>query len=128
MLLARCLRKLLLGMSFVGLTPFSALLAAEFEVVILKDGQRVTGEVVADKPNALYVDLGYDILRIPRDQILKRAKIDESSGGSKGPSRVTELDTSGFYTAGMLKPSSVKELVGKVGAGQLKGLIDVLTK
>ena len=43
--------------------------AAEFETVILKDGQRVTGEVVAEKANALYVDLGYDILRIPRDQI-----------------------------------------------------------
>ena len=48
--------------------------AAEFETVILKDGQRVTGEVVAEKANALYVDLGYDILRIPRDQILRASK------------------------------------------------------
>jgi len=93
-LLARGLRKLAIGMSILGLASFSALLAADFEVVILKDGQRVTGEIVADKPNALYVDLGYDILRIPRDQVLKRAKIDESSAGAKGPARVTELDTS----------------------------------
>ena len=33
-----------------------------FETLILKDGQRVTGEVVAEKQNAIYVDLGYDLL------------------------------------------------------------------
>ena len=76
--LLRCFRLPAL-MGFLCLAACSTLEAAEFEVVILKDGQRVTGEVVADKPNALYVDLGYDILRIPRDQILRRAKIDESA-------------------------------------------------
>ena len=89
MLLVRCFRLPAL-MGFLCLAAFSTLEAAEFEVVILKDGQRVTGEVVSDKPNALYVDLGYDILRIPRDQILRRAKIDESVAGVKarlaGPS------------------------------------------
>ena len=119
MLLARSLWKFAISMSVLGWAPWSALYAADFEVVILKDGQRVTGEVVADKPNALYVDLGYDILRIPRDQVLRRAKIDESSAGSKGPARATDLDTSGFYTAGLLKPSSVKELVGKFGEAVL---------
>ena len=84
--LLRCFRIPAL-MGFLCLAAFSALEAAEFEVVILKDGQRVTGEVVADKPNALYVDLGYDILRIPRDQILRRAKIDESAAGSKTSAR-----------------------------------------
>jgi serine protease Do len=97
------------------LAAFSTLEAAEFEVVILKDGQRVTGEVVADKPNALYIDLGYDILRIPRDQVLRRAKVDEAASGSKAPARGTELDASGFYTTGVLKPLPVKELVGKFG-------------
>jgi len=42
--------------------------AAVFETLVLKDGQRITGEVVAEKQNALYVDLGYDLVRIPRDQ------------------------------------------------------------
>ncbi len=35
--------------------------AAGYETLVLKDGQRVTGEVVAEKQNALYVDLGYDL-------------------------------------------------------------------
>ena len=41
------------SMGFLCLGAFSALEAGEFEVVILKDGQRVTGEIVSDKPNAL---------------------------------------------------------------------------
>src|SRR5271166_6341367 len=89
--------------------------AAEFETLILKDGQRVTGEVVAEKQNALYVDLGYDLLRIPRDQIASRSKLDESNAGLKISPRGVELDTSGFYSTGVLKPSPVKELVSKYG-------------
>ena len=89
--------------------------AAGFETVILKDGQRITGEVVAEKSTALYVDLGYDLLRIPRDQVLRRAKLDEGDSESRPLARGTELDSSGFYTTGVLKPSSVKDLVNKYG-------------
>ena len=35
------------------------------EVIELKDGHQVVGEVVAEKPNALFVDLGFDIVRVP---------------------------------------------------------------
>ncbi len=86
-----------------------------FETVILKDGQKVTGEVVAEKSNALYIDLGYDLLRVPRDQVLRRTKIDETDSGPRGPVRTLETDSSGFYTTGMLKPAGVKDLVGKYG-------------
>ncbi len=89
--------------------------AAGFETVILKDGQRVTGEVVAEKVNALYIDLGFDLLRIPRDQVLRRTKNNEPEAAQRGPSRVIELDSSGFYTTGILKPSGVKDLVNKYG-------------
>jgi serine protease Do len=99
----------------IGLWACPATQAAEFETLILKDGQRVTGEVVAEKQNALYVDLGYDLLRIPRDQISSRSKLDESNAGLKMSPRGVELDTSGFYSSGVLKPLPVKELVSKFG-------------
>jgi serine protease Do len=99
----------------IGLWACPASQAAEFETLILKDGQRVTGEVVAEKQNALYVDLGYDLLRIPRDQISSRSKLDESNAGLKISPRGVELDTSGFYSSGVLKPLPVKELVSKFG-------------
>jgi serine protease Do len=85
-----------------------------FETLILKDGQRVTGDVVAEKPNALYVDLGYEMLRVPRDQIVRRAKGDEAVA-SPSASVGVEADPSGFYSTGVLKPSAVKELVAKFG-------------
>ena len=97
------------------LAAASTLWAGEFEVVMLKDGQRVTGEIVADKPNALYVDLGYDIIRVPRDQVLRRAKITDVGSAAKPATRTAEVDSSGFYTSGDLKPLPVKELVGKFG-------------
>jgi len=89
--------------------------AGEFETVTLKDGQRVVGEVVADRPAALYIDLGYDILRIPRDQVVRRAKGVEAAAGTSPTARTLEEDASGFYTSGVLKPSPVKELVNNFG-------------
>ncbi len=89
--------------------------AGDFETVILKDGQRVVGEIVADRPAAIYVDLGYDILRIPRDQILRRAKGVEAATGPRASARSLEEDGSGFYTTGVLKPLPIKELVSKFG-------------
>ena len=104
-----------LTMSVLGLLACRIAAAAGFETVTLKDGQRITGEVVAEKTGALYVDLGYDLLRIPRDQVLKRSKIDEVESETRLTARSTDLDSSGFYTTGVLKPSSVKDLVKKYG-------------
>ena len=94
------------------MVPFAS--AGVFETLILKDGQRVTGEVVAEKQNALYVDLGYDLLRIPRDQIVRRAKLDEALRAAPA-SQGMDIDPSGFFSSGMLRPSPVKELVSKFG-------------
>src|SRR5262249_33478284 len=82
---------------------------------VLKDGQRITGEVVAEKGTALYMDLGYDLLRIPRDQVVRRTKVEESDSTSRAAPRGAELDATGFYTTGVLKPSGVKELVTRYG-------------
>lgn len=88
-----------------------------FETLVLKDGQRVTGDVVAEKPNAIYVDLGYDLLRIPKDQIARRAKVDEAAavGGPSAAVVGVVDDPSGLFSTGLLKASAVKELVAKFG-------------
>src|SRR5262249_57746929 len=96
-----------------GLCASQMALAGGFETVLLKDGQRVTGEVVAEKSHALYVDLGYDLLRIPRDQVVRRTKVGESDAVPRGSTRSAEPDTSGFYSTGILKPSPVNNLVNQ---------------
>jgi serine protease Do len=110
----RCLQATV-ALLVVGMWASSDSLAAEYETLQLKDGQRVTGEVVAEKQNALYVDLGYDLLRIPRDQITSRSKVNDSAVAAKVTPRGIELDASGFYSTGALKPMPVKELVNKFG-------------
>ena len=98
----------------VGALP--ALEAAEFETVILKDGQRVTGEVVAEQANRA---LRRPRLRHPADsagpdpppgqdrRVRRRAR-------RRRPGR-SSWTRPGFYTTGVLKPSPVKELVSKYG-------------
>jgi serine protease Do len=52
------------------------------EVISLKDGHQVVGEVVAEKAGALYVDLGFDVLKVPRDQVVGRAAARPGAAGS----------------------------------------------
>ncbi len=85
------------------------------DVIGLKDGHQVTGDVVAEKPNALYIDLGFDILRIPREFVVKRGKPGLSVGIGAVATRAVESDPTGFYSSGPLKAASVKELVQKYG-------------
>ena len=99
----------------LSLFASGALEAGEIETVLLKDGQRVTGEILSEKATALYVDLGFDILRIPKDQVLRREKGVVTTAGPKVSARGNELDASGFFTTGLMKPSPVKELVNKFG-------------
>ena len=84
------------------------------ELIGLRDGHQVTGEVVAEKAGALYVDLGFDIVRIPRDQVVHRGKPGEG-GGSVSPARASDSEPTGFWISGPLKPAPVKELVHQYG-------------
>ncbi len=88
--------------------------AATVDVVELKDGHQVVGEVVSEKPNAIFVDLGYDVIRIPRDQVVSRRK-----PGAAGPVAVVgvaaDSDPTGFYKTSPLKALPIKELVHRFG-------------
>ena len=85
------------------------------EVIVLKEGHQVTGEVVAEKPQALFVDIGYDILRIPRDQVVRRGKVGEVAASAAAASGPVDSDPTGFFATGSLKPTPVKELVQTYG-------------
>jgi len=84
-----------------------------FETLTLKDGQRITGEVISEKADSVFVDLGHDLIRIPLDQISRRAK--EEQAGSSASESAEEAEASGFFSTGALKPLPVKELVARFG-------------
>ena len=85
------------------------------EVIELKEGHQVTGEVVAEKPQALFVDIGFDIIRIPRDQVVRRGKVGEAAASTTSASGPVDSDPTGFFATGSLKPTPVKELVQTYG-------------
>jgi len=89
--------------------------AGEPEILDLKDGHQIIGEVVADKPGALFVDLGFDIVRVPKDQIVGRRK----KGTEPAPvaAVVSDSDPKGFYRVVPGKVKPVKELVQEFGEG-----------
>ncbi len=85
------------------------------EVIELRDGHQVVGEVLVEKSDALFIDLGYDILKIPRTEVLDRhePRVDQPEGkGSEGSSEGTG---DGFFTTKHLPLRPVKELVQSYG-------------
>ena len=99
------------------LKPLTAMAMAP-DVLELKDGHQVVGEVVAEKPNAFYVDLGFDILRVPRENVVRKHKQEDGPGAAVAPAGVhhgPELDPTGIFESGTLKLTPVKELVQTYG-------------
>ncbi|MEO6810142.1 MAG: trypsin-like peptidase domain-containing protein [Isosphaeraceae bacterium] len=86
------------------------------EAIDLKDGHRVVGVVIAEKPGAIYVDLGFDVVKLPRDQVVGRHPPDQGAPSSTGTT--AEPASNGFYK--QQGPSSrrpIKELVQQFGEG-----------
>ena len=89
---------------------------AASEIIELKDGHQLVGEVVAEKQNALFVDLGFDIVKVPKDQVVGRRKGDEAAKAAPGPAgAASDADPTGFFKTADLKPTPVKDLVRRFG-------------
>ncbi len=97
--------------------------ALRADTVQLKDKAAVTGKILADKRDQIVVDVGYTVLVIPREQIIKVLKTDAAAPAAPVAARIPEEDkpavetASGFYTAPS-KPrpaSNVRDLVKQIG-------------
>lgn len=91
--------------------------AGPVDVVELKDGHQVVGEVLAEKPGALYVDLGFEVIRIPRDQVVGRKKAGQAAAvaAPTAAAPAHDVDPTGLYQTAPLRPMPVKELVHRFG-------------
>src|SRR5512134_2011999 len=67
---------------FVRIATVAALLGglsvASAEVVLLKDKATVIGKILAEKKDLIVVDIGYTVMSIPRSQIVRLVKEDET--------------------------------------------------
>ncbi|MEP3479773.1 MAG: trypsin-like peptidase domain-containing protein [Fuerstiella sp.] len=87
--------------------------SASADKIILKSGQEIVGEVLKELEDAVYVDAGVDVIRIPLNRIAQRIE------DNPKPEVASEVSGSG---AGMLQFAdmpirSVKDLVSKFAEG-----------
>ncbi|MEK6234505.1 MAG: trypsin-like peptidase domain-containing protein [Planctomycetales bacterium] len=80
------------------------------EVIELKSGYSIEGEVIAERSTEIIVDIGVDILRIPLDQIARRTSADAKPTEQTGPE-------DGFYHIGAGVKSTVRDLAAQFGGG-----------
>ena len=83
---------------------------APADIIVMKSGQRVEGEVLKVQKDTLFVDVGVDVIRIPVAQIQERI--------SQEPAQeVAKTTDSGVFMTADLPERTVKELVTKFGEG-----------
>ncbi len=95
-------------LSLLLLLLFAA--SAGAEVVELKSGQKIEGQVLKETDRELYVDVGVDVVRIPLDRVLSR----HDSAAEREP---TQIETNDVFSTAKLPVKTVKELAEQFGEG-----------
>jgi serine protease Do len=119
-------KKCALPLTILGLVAFST----NAETIQLKDKAVVVGKIISEKRDQVVVDIGYTVLMIPRNQIVKITRADQPDSTAKAvpaPKTATpagNFDSApppepvpGFYASGgkSLPVKSVRELVDQLG-------------
>jgi serine protease Do len=99
------------------LASLSGTVKADRVVIDLRGGGRIVGQLLSEKTDALFVDLGHDVLRLPKDQILRRSAGDETPPQVPEAKGHAEDTIGGFYRTGGVDGQSVKQLVDQFGEG-----------
>ncbi len=84
------------------------------EEVLLKSGHRLQGDVLKETPQDLFLDVGVDVIRIPRDRIETRQAA--AAEGDSAPVKILE-DNDGIYNTARLPLRSIRELAATYGEG-----------
>lgn len=85
--------------------------AASAEVIELKTGHKIEGDVLKQQADLLYVDIGIDVVKVPLNQIKSRTAAKDSANA---PAVVQKHQ---LYRTAQLPRRSIKELTEKFGEG-----------
>lgn len=81
------------------------------EVIELKTGHKIEGDILKEQADLLVVDIGIDVLKVPLSQIRSRRASDAAE------KTVTEVDEHQLYRTATLPRKSVKDLAEQFGEG-----------
>src|SRR5262245_45896034 len=107
------------GLCRVGLTTIAAVCAlctsigVRADVIELKSGQKIEGEVLKDAGGELIVDVGVAILKVPLSQIKSRQGTEEPAKESLD----VKSEKHEIYSTSELPLRTIKELTVKFGEG-----------
>ncbi len=82
------------------------------EVIRLKTGHSLEGDVLKEQSEAIYVDIGIDVIRVPLNQIQSRTADEEST-----PAAVEAVTDKRLYQTASLPRKSIRELAEEFGEG-----------
>jgi serine protease Do len=87
--------------------------------IVLAGGDRVVGTVIKETADTVFVDIGYDILHIPRDHIREIVKPDEAATATApaGAAVRNERITENLYRTADLAPAPLTEHARRLGEG-----------
>lgn len=85
------------------------------EVIELRTGQKLEGDVLKEQDGALYLDIGVDIVKIPLNQIRRREVI--KAEGAASVNTPLPGQTKKLYQTAELPRASIKDLSQKYGEG-----------
>lgn len=63
---------------------------AGFHAIELKGGGGVRGEVVLERPEVYYLDVGFTVLEVPKEAVAEMRAVDPAQGGGSGPGAEAE--------------------------------------
>ena len=83
-------------------------------VLHLGDGKRLIGEVAKETEDAVFLDIGFDILKVPRNRIVRRELADAGEGSGE------PADSGEIFRRADLPEVSIREGVARVGEAVVK--------
>jgi serine protease Do len=119
----RYYRTIVLGVVFAGL--FAAFVRAD--VVVLKGGQKLVGDIVAERHEQIYVDVGVTVVAVPKEDVLEYHydKTGDANAVSMQPAAEanevkTEPATGRLYYTGKFEKRTIEQCVAEVGEAVVK--------
>lgn len=92
--------------------------ASRADVIELKSGHKIEGEVLKENSDSLLVDVGFDVVRIPLDKVRNRTKPGtEANPAPKPGADGEETQQETIYSTAKLNVRSVKEQAERFGEG-----------
>jgi serine protease Do len=108
-------RHTLLGSALAALVVLSAAGSAGVaKTIVLRSGQQIRADILRQDDQAIILDLGYDVLRIPRSQI--QAIRDDSPAQDKpAETAVSQVQTRGLYRTARPAKTTIEQNVTRFG-------------